>query len=210
MLILDLISLRGEPVLQPLPLRAFILPFVTIVATSVCAQTPPQPILITADLTDAPRKLIHADMEIPVVPGPVTLTAAKWIPGTHRPSGPIDNITGLVVRADGKELPWRRDDLDLYAFHIDVPPRVSRLNIHVDFLAVAGNTVSSDDGSTSGVQTTMEWEEVLLYPRRHAGKRHSGRSLSQAARGLETGYSPYSHRDRRNHDAFCPDDNLHA
>jgi len=147
-------------------LRALILPFVTILATFTFAETTPssQPILITADLTDAPRKLIHADIEMPVAPGPVTLTAAKWIPGTHRPSGPIDNFTGLVVHAAGKELPWRRDDVDLYAFHIDVPQGVTKLDIHVDFLAVAGSTISSDDGSTSGLQTTMEWEEVALYP----------------------------------------------
>ena len=128
------------------------------------AQSAKQPILITADLTDVPRKLIHADMEIPVAPGPVTLTAAKWIPGNHRPSGPIDNFTGLVVHGGGRELAWRRDDVDLYAFHIDVPEGVTKLDIHVDFLAVPGNTVSSDDGSTSGLQTTMEWEEILLYP----------------------------------------------
>jgi predicted metalloprotease with PDZ domain len=128
------------------------------------AQTTAQPILITADLTDAPRKLIHADIEVPVAPGPTTLTTAKWIPGTHRPSGPIDNFTGLVVRAGDRELVWRRDDVDMYAFHIDVPQGVTKLDIHADFLAVAGGTVSSDDGSTSGVQSTVEWEEVLLYP----------------------------------------------
>jgi predicted metalloprotease with PDZ domain len=143
-------------------LKRYILPVLLGAAIGASAQT--SPILITADFTDAPRKLIHADIEIPVAPGPVTLTAAKWIPGTHRPSGPIDNFTGLVVHAGDRELSWRRDDVDLYAFHIDVPQGVTKLDIHVDFLAVAGNTVSSDDGSTSGVQTTMEWEEVLLYP----------------------------------------------
>ncbi|HZD48228.1 MAG TPA: M61 family peptidase [Silvibacterium sp.] len=149
---------------HPAHLRSLILPIATILATYASAQAPSQPILITADLTDAPRKLIHADIEMPVSPGPVTLTAAKWIPGTHRPSGPIDNFTGLVVRAAGQEIPWRRDDVDLYAFHIDVPQGVTKLDIHVDFLAVPGSTVSSDDGSTSGLQTTMEWEEVALYP----------------------------------------------
>ena len=89
---------------DPAHLRALILPFVTIVSTFASAQAP-SPILITADLSDAPRKLIHADIEMPVAPGPVTLTAAKWIPGTHRPSGPIDNFTGLTVHAAGKELP---------------------------------------------------------------------------------------------------------
>lgn len=147
-----------------LRLPALVLPFVTIISASVTAQSLNQPILITADLTDVPRKLVHADMVIPVAPGPVTLTTAKWIPGNHRPSGPIDNFTGLVVRANDAELPWRRDDVNLYTFHIDVPQGVSKLDVHVDFLAVPGSTVSSTDGSTSGLQTTMEWEEIALYP----------------------------------------------
>ncbi len=48
------------------------------------------PIQITADLTDAPRKLYHAEVDLPVTEGPVTLTTPKWIPGNHRPTGPVD------------------------------------------------------------------------------------------------------------------------
>lgn len=138
--------------------------FSSYIAGAQTTASSAQPIRITADLTDVPRKLIHADIEIPVSAGPVTFTAAKWIPGNHRPSGPIDNITGITVHAGDRELPWRRDDVDLYAFHVDVPQGVSSISVHADFLAVPGNTVSSADGSTSGVQTTMEWEEVALYP----------------------------------------------
>src|SRR5271163_2761005 len=103
MLILALVLLRRQPVFHPFRLRSpqvtFTVTFVTIFLIfpgrfPAAGQSASQPILITADLTDAPRKLIHADMEMPVTPGPATLTAAKWIPGNHRPSGPIDNFTG--------------------------------------------------------------------------------------------------------------------
>ena len=50
--------------------------------------TATNPMTITADLTDAPRKLLHAEIEIPVKPGRFTFTAAKWIPGSHSPTGP--------------------------------------------------------------------------------------------------------------------------
>ena len=60
------------------------------------------PIQITADLTDGPRKLYHAEVDIPVTPGPVSLTTPKWIPGNHRPTGPVDDITGVVFTANGK------------------------------------------------------------------------------------------------------------
>ena len=48
------------------------------------------PIRITADLSDAPRKLYHAEVDLPVTAGPLTLTTPKWIPGNHRPTGPVD------------------------------------------------------------------------------------------------------------------------
>jgi predicted metalloprotease with PDZ domain len=116
------------------------------------------PMTITADLSDAPRKLLHADIDIPVNPGPFTFTAAKWIPGTHRPEGPINNITGLFVTANGQSLPWRRDDVDMYAFHVTVPAGVSRIHIHDDFLAV------SNGGGVAPNLAMLEWERVMLYP----------------------------------------------
>lgn len=113
------------------------------------------PITITADLSEASRKLWHADISIPVQPGAVTLTAAKWIPGTHMPSGPIDNITGIIFRANGQTLAWRRDDVDLYAFHVTVPPGVSTLDVHLDAIVTA---------RVSDNLAMLEWEKLMLYP----------------------------------------------
>jgi hypothetical protein len=48
------------------------------------AQSQKTPIQITADLSDAPRKLFHAEVDLPVSAGPLTLTTPKWIPGRHR------------------------------------------------------------------------------------------------------------------------------
>ena len=50
-------------------------------ALSLPAQTASNPIQITVDLTEAPRKIIHAHMTIPVSAGPLTLLYPKWIPG---------------------------------------------------------------------------------------------------------------------------------
>ena len=47
--------------------------------------------------TDAPRKILHAMLSIPVQPGPLTLVYPQWIPGEHGPTGPIDNLAGLVI-----------------------------------------------------------------------------------------------------------------
>jgi predicted metalloprotease with PDZ domain len=113
------------------------------------------PIQITADLSDAPRKLYHAEVDIPVQPGPVSLTTPKWIPGNHRPTGPVDEITGVVFTANGKVLPWRRDDEDLYEFHVTIPAGVTTLHAHLDCIVTA---------RLSQKLAVLEWEKLLLYP----------------------------------------------
>jgi predicted metalloprotease with PDZ domain len=114
-----------------------------------------RPIQITADLSDAPRKLYHAEVDIPVAAGPVSLTTPKWIPGNHRPTGPADEITGVVFTANGKPLAWRRDDVDLYQFHVTVPPGVTTLHAHLDCIVTARVTQK---------MAVLEWEKLLLYP----------------------------------------------
>ena len=61
------------------------------------------------DATHAPQKILHAHMQMPVQPGPLTLYYPKWIPGEHMPDGPIINVAGLKFSAGGKTIPWRRD-----------------------------------------------------------------------------------------------------
>src|ERR1700722_7823073 len=128
------------------------------------AQPPASPIVLHVDLTDAPRHLLHSHLEIPVTAGPLTLEYPQWIPGDHRPTGPIDNLAGIIVRANGKDLPWRRDDVDMFGIHVEVPPGVSRLEVSLDFLATMGDTGSDMDRATSANMTVLEWNSVVLYP----------------------------------------------
>ena len=116
---------------------------------------PKEPIQITAVLTDAPRKLYHAEVDLPVTEGPLTLTTPKWIPGNHRPTGPVDDITGVVFSANGQTLSWRRDDEDLYQFHVTIPKGVTTLHAHLDCIVTARITQK---------MAVLEWEKLLLYP----------------------------------------------
>jgi predicted metalloprotease with PDZ domain len=122
-------------------------------ATAALAQR--VPIQITADLSDAQRKLYHAEIDIPVKAGVVSLTTPKWIPGNHRPTGPVDEITGVVFTANGKTLTWRRDDEDLYQFHVTVPAGATTLHAHLDCIVTA---------RVSQKLAVLEWEKLLLYP----------------------------------------------
>jgi predicted metalloprotease with PDZ domain len=133
---------------------------------SAIAQTP-NPIHVTVDVTDAPRRILHAHLTIPVAPGPLTLLYAKWIPGEHSPDGPIDNLSGVVFTANGQELRWVRDDVNMYAFHLTVPQGVSSLDVKCDFLATAAATGFSAGASTSANLALLSWNEVMLYPAGH-------------------------------------------
>ena len=170
------------------------------------AQAPASPILLHVDLSDAPRHLLHVHLQIPVSAGPLTLEYPQWIPGDHRPTGPIDNLAGIVMRANGHDLPWRRDDVDMYAFHVDVPSGVSRLEVSLDFLATPGATGSDEDGATSANMTVLEWNSVVLYPAHIPVAQipiqasltvpadwKLGTALTIAAqKGLETSFAPVS------------------
>ena len=131
----------------------------------VTAAAAERPIILNVDATDAPRKLLHARLVIPAEPGPLTLYFPKWIPGEHQPSGPINDLSGLRISAGGKSLPWRRDDVELYAFHCDVPEGADTVQVALDYL---GSTAK--EGYTSGAAMTakltiLNWNWVLLYPK---------------------------------------------
>jgi predicted metalloprotease with PDZ domain len=137
------------------------LAFAPFLLSSVFAAGQKTPIRITADLSDAPRKLYHAEVDLPVKEGPLTLTTPKWIPGNHRPTGPVDDITGVVFSIDGKPIPWRRDDVDLYQFHVTIPKGVTTLHAHLDCIVTA---------RISQKMAVLEWEKLLLYPANTPGK----------------------------------------
>src|ERR1035441_1398609 len=113
------------------------------------------PIQIVADLTEAGRKLYHAEIDLPVKAGALTLITPQWIPGNHRPTGPVNDITGVVFTANGQTLPWRRDDVNLYEYHLTVPKGVTSVHAHLDCIVTARATTK---------MAVLEWEKLLLYP----------------------------------------------
>jgi predicted metalloprotease with PDZ domain len=124
-----------------------------------------RPIELSLDATEAPRKLLHARLVIPAKPGPLTLFYPRWIQGEHQPSGPINDLSGLKIRAGGKSLAWKRDDVDLYAFHCTVPEGADAVEVRLDYLAP-----TAKEGYTAGASMTsqlaiLNWHLVLLYPK---------------------------------------------
>ncbi|MET0331941.1 MAG: M61 family peptidase [Dyella sp.] len=122
----------------------------------------PGALKIHVDATNIDQRIFQVHETIPVQAGPLTLLYPKWIPGDHSPTGSIDKLAGLVISADGKTLPWTRDPLDVYAFHVDVPAGVSSLQVQFQFLSSQGS------GEGRVVMTpemlNLQWNSVTLYP----------------------------------------------
>jgi predicted metalloprotease with PDZ domain len=138
-----------------------------LAAALLTAPAPAQGISITlaADLTDAPRKMLHATETLPVQAGELTLLYPKWIPGEHTPTGPIDNQAGLIISTPaGQRVAWRRDSVDMFAYHLTVPAGITQLVIKMDMLATASATGYSGGASTTANLADLSWNQLVLTP----------------------------------------------
>jgi len=123
-------------------------------ASAALAQTT---MTLNVDATDAARNIIHSRLTIPVRPGPFTLFYPKWIPGEHTPTGTINDVVGLKLTAAGKPLAWRRDDIEMFAFHCDIPPGVTTLDVTFD-------DASQPETTASAKLARIKWNRLVFYP----------------------------------------------
>jgi predicted metalloprotease with PDZ domain len=142
-------------------LRTIIL---SLILAAAQAQAQPQPVKISVDATDITRRLVHAKMVFPVKPGPFTLLYPQWIPGEHGPTGPIADLVGIKVNAGGKALPWKRDLVNMFAFHVEVPAGVSFIDVSIDFISPPETPGFSSGSSATSEMALLSWNQFLLYP----------------------------------------------
>jgi len=142
-------------------MRISILGLLAAVCAPLFAQTP---VHLRVDATDAPRRLFHVQMSMPVKAGPLTLMYPEWIPGEHGPTGPIVNLVGLKVQGGGKTIAWKRDSVNMYAFHVDVPAGVTSLDVAFDFISPPENSGFSSGASATSELAVLSWNQLLLYP----------------------------------------------
>lgn len=138
-----------------------LMPLAALAAAKSSAPT----ITLSVDATEAPRHMFHAQLTIPASGNALTLYYPKWMPGEHGPTGPIQDLTGSKFVANGQTLKWRRDLLDGWTFHVELPPGTSQVEASLDFASPVGN----DAAYTAGVTATdkmavVSWNTVLLYP----------------------------------------------
>ncbi|RDI97291.1 M61 family peptidase [Dyella solisilvae] len=124
---------------------------------------------INVDATDIAHRVFRVHEVVPAKPGPLTLLYPQWLPGNHSPTGTIDKLAGLVVKANGKVVPWKRDPLNVFAFHVDVPEGANNVEVEFQFL-------SAQDTRQGRVVMTpemldLQWNSVSLYPAGYFAKR---------------------------------------
>jgi predicted metalloprotease with PDZ domain len=127
-------------------------------------------IALDVDASDALRGIFRVRERVPVAgPGPMTLLYPEWLPGRHAPRGAINLLSGLEIRAGGAVVPWRRDPVNVYAFHLEVPPGADALELAFQFVSPTqtnqGRIVFTRE------MLNLQWEAVLLYPAGHYASR---------------------------------------
>jgi predicted metalloprotease with PDZ domain len=130
----------------------------------------PGTIDLTVDATDLERGIFRVQEVIPVrAAGPMTLLYPKWLPGYHAPQSPIAFLAGLELTANGRPLNWRRDQVEVYAFHIDVPAEVEEIALTFQFVSPT-NPAQGRITVTSNM-LNLQWNALLLYPAGHFSRR---------------------------------------
>jgi len=123
----------------------------------------PGTITLRVDATNVQQAIYRVKQTIPVTEaGHMVLLMPAWLPGKHAARGEIEKLAGLKIAAGGKAVPWKRDTVDVWAFHVDVPRGARQLDIEFQFLGAT----ASDQGrvSIAPAMLNLEFEQVSLYP----------------------------------------------
>lgn len=161
--------------------RLLLLPLLLVSTSALAQNSAPQPVPfaetiptprdtpypgtmeINVDATDVDRAILNVKQTIPVAhSGPMTLLFSKWLPGKHGPRGEIEKLAGLKIMAGGKPVAWRRDNVDVYAFHVDVPAGAKSLDLTFQF--VSATAPNQGRIAITPDMMNLQFEMVSLYP----------------------------------------------
>ena len=123
----------------------------------------PGTIQLTVDASDVTRGIFRIRERVPVTgAGDLVLLYPKWIPGGHTPRGDIEKIAGIKFSANGRPLEWKRDTIDVTAFHVSVPAGVTAVDAEFEYVTPTtgnqGRIVATPD------MASIQWISNSLYP----------------------------------------------
>ena len=142
---------------------------VPIVQTVPDAKDVPYPgtMVLDIDASDTVRGAYRVTQTIPVANGARKLTVLfpQWLPGNHGPRGPLAELVDLTFTANGQKLAWKRDPVEVYAFHVTLPDgarEVTAKFIHTSPLQGSEGRITMTPDMLN-----LQWEKMSLYPAGH-------------------------------------------
>ena len=143
-------------------------------ANSSTAQDIPQPvdtsfpgtIELTVDATNVNQKIFSVHEHIPAKPGVLTLLYPEWLPGEHSPTAQLAQMAGLKITAQVNQtqqrIEWKRDTLNMYAFHLVLPAGTTAVDADFQYLSPISGMQGANFASSE--IASVHWEKVVLYP----------------------------------------------
>src|SRR5690349_1590711 len=101
-------------------------------------------IRLDVDASEAARNIVHVKETFAAKPGNFDLFYPKWIPGEHSPTGTINDVVNLYILADGQPLHWRRDAVEMFAFHVTVPTGAKQIEVDFDDVSQPGTVATAN------------------------------------------------------------------
>ena len=149
------VAAQPSPGPQPLPMPPEI----------AAPRDAPYPGVLTVDIdaTDLERRIFRVRQTIPVTEaGPMTVLFPQWVPGGHSPRNPIYNIAGVTFRAGGQVLPWKRDPVQVFAFHVTPPAGATA--IEVEFQHVSPTAGDQGRVLITPEMLNAQFVSLAMYP----------------------------------------------
>ena len=111
------------------------------------------------DATDTIHSLFRISETIPVqTRGEVVLLYPEWETTSHGPTASAIELAGLRIQVDGHDIEWRRDTIDVHAFHLTTPAGARSLTLNFQYLSPRSSAKLRPE------MVDVEWQHLLLYP----------------------------------------------
>lgn len=120
-------------------------------------------IKLAVDARDTERRVFRVHETVPVPGGAETvLLFPEWVPGAHSPVNALSLNAGLTIHGGGQRIAWKRDTVNVYAFHVPVPAGVTSLDLDFQYLS----PTDEDQGHVMVGPTVLEvdWLQNAMYP----------------------------------------------
>ena len=131
----------------------------------------PGTMTLDIDATDVVRGDYKVTQTIPVAAGAkeLILLYPQWLPGNHGPRGPLAELVGVQFFVDGKPVEWKRDRVEVYAFHVMLPTGAKEVVAKL----IHTSPLQNSEGriTMTPEMLNLQWEKMSLYPAGHYVRR---------------------------------------